>query len=88
MAEYNIHNDAHQPLYRWTETGSQATHTREVTKTNLFALEAEGQHILTAGAKQAVIYQVRCVVNNQLDCSLTAELSKCRIKESFNNKWP
>lgn len=60
-AEYSIHGDAHQPLYQWTETGSHATHTREVTKANLFALEAEGQHILTAGAKQAVIYQVRYI---------------------------
>ena len=58
IAEYSIHSDAHQPLYQWTETGSHATHTREITKANLFALEAEGQHILTAGAKQAVIYQV------------------------------
>ena len=59
IAEYSIHGDAHQPLYQWTETGSHASHTREVTKANLFALEAEGHHILTAGAKQAVIYQVR-----------------------------
>ena len=88
MAEYNIHNDAHQPLYQWTETGSHANHTREITKTNLFALEAEGQHILTAGAKQAVIYQVRCDLNTQLHSSHTAKLSQCRIKESFNNKWP
>ena len=58
IAEYSIHSDAHQPLYQWTETGSHATHTREVTKGNLFALEAEGHHMLTAGAKQAVIYQV------------------------------
>lgn len=58
IAEYSIHSDAHQPLYQWTETGSHATHTREVTKASLFALEAEGHHILTAGAKQAIIYQV------------------------------
>lgn len=59
MAEYSVDGDVHQPLYQWTETGPHATHTREVTKANLFALEAEGHHILTAGAKQAVIYQVR-----------------------------
>ena len=64
MAEYSIHSDAHQPLYQWTETGSHATHTREITKANLFALEAEGQHILTAGAKQAVIYQVSASCHN------------------------
>lgn len=58
IAEYSIHSDAHQPLHQWTDTGSHATHTREVTKANLFALQAEGNHILTAGAKQAVIYQL------------------------------
>ena len=62
IAEYSIHSDAHQPLHQWTDTGSHATHTREVTKANLFALQAEGNHILTAGAKQAVIYQVRYIV--------------------------
>lgn len=69
-AEYSIHGDAHQPLYQWTETGSHATHTREVTKANLFALEAEGQHILTAGAKQAVIYQLS-LATSELKKALT-----------------
>lgn len=65
IADYSIHSDVHQPLYQWTGTGSQATHTREVTKANLFALEAEGHHILTAGARQAIIYQVR--YSHQID---------------------
>jgi len=63
MAEFSVHGDAHQPLFRWTETGPHAAHTREVTKGHLFALEAEGQHILTAGSRQAVIYQVSMVLH-------------------------
>lgn len=87
MAEYSIHKDAHQPLYQWAETGSHATHTREVTKANLFALEAEGQHILTAGAKQAMIYQVRDRYDRIINLMTlhTVKFSNYRVEESFDN---
>jgi len=68
MAEFSVHSDAHQPLFQWAETGPHAAHTREVTKGHLFALEAEGQHILTAGAKQAIIYQVSRTARVSSEC--------------------
>lgn len=88
MAEYSIHSDAYQPLHQWNETGSHATHTRDVTKANLFALEAEGHHILTAGAKQAIIYQVRhhifrLIINESVPP--TVKFNNVGFKESTDN---
>ena len=75
MAEFGIHLDAHQPLFRWTETGAHAAHTREVTKGHLFALHMLGQmYNVIQNAKMTII--ISCVVNVFLITSLIVEISQ------------